>query len=219
MTILRTLPDDRRCPADQGQPATYRNTETHWWDGSQLYGSDLGRQHAVRTDPASGQLRADGKIHLDAQGHLPVDQSSEVANLELSGVNGNWWVGLSVLHTLFAREHNAIVDRLRVDYPTADGEWLFQKARLVNAALIAKIHTVEWTPALTSRMILVWERRVLAAVVVQRGASVSARLVAARLVVLGPLRRWVRRGAVALSAALVLFGPALLALALLLKVF
>jgi hypothetical protein len=148
MTILRTLPDDRRCPADQGQPATYRNTETHWWDGSQLYGSDLGRQHAVRTDPASGQLRADGKIHLDAQGHLPVDQSSEVANLELSGVNGNWWVGLSVLHTLFAREHNAIVDRLRVDYPTADGEWLFQKARLVNAALIAKIHTVEWTPAL-----------------------------------------------------------------------
>ena len=148
MTILRTLSDDRRCPADQGQPATYRNTETHWWDGSQLYGSDLGRQHAVRTDPASGQLRADGKIHLDTQGHLPVDQSSEVANLELSGVNGNWWVGLSVLHTLFAREHNAIVDRLRVDYPTADGEWLFQKARLVNAALIAKIHTVEWTPAL-----------------------------------------------------------------------
>jgi hypothetical protein len=148
MTILRTLPDDRRCPADQGQPATYRNTETHWWDGSQLYGSDLGRQQAVRTDPASGQLRADGKIHLDTQGHLPVDQSSEIANLELSGVNGNWWVGLSVLHTLFAREHNAIVDRLRVDYPTADGEWLFQKARLVNAALIAKIHTVEWTPAL-----------------------------------------------------------------------
>ena len=70
-----------------------------------------------------------------------------------------------------------------------------------------------------SRMILVWERRVLAAVLAQRGASVSARLMAARLVVLGPLRRWVRRGSVALSAALVLFGPALLALALLLKVF
>ena len=52
------------------------------------------------------------------------------------------------MHTLFAREHNTIVDRLRVDYPAADGEWLFQKARLINAALIAKIHTVEWTPAL-----------------------------------------------------------------------
>lgn len=66
-------------------------------------------------------------------------------------------------------------------------------------------------------MILVWERRVFAAVVAQGGASLSARLVAARLVVLGPLRRWVRRGTVALSAALVLFGPALLALALLIR--
>jgi hypothetical protein len=148
MTILRTLSDDRRCPADQGQPATYRNTETAWWDGSQIYGSDLNIQRRVRTDPVSGQLRADGKIHLDADGHLPLDAASDIANLELAGVNGSWWIGLSVLQTLFAREHNAIVDRLRLDYPVADGEWLFQKARLVNAALIAKIHTVEWTPAL-----------------------------------------------------------------------
>jgi hypothetical protein len=102
----------------------------------------------VRSDPAAGQIRADGKIHLDADGHLPLDAQGEVVNLELAGVNGNWWIGLSVLHTLFAREHNAIVDRLRLDYPAADGEWLFQKARLVNAALMAKIHTVEWTPAL-----------------------------------------------------------------------
>jgi hypothetical protein len=148
MTILRTVPDGLRGPADQGQPATYRNTETHWWDGSQLYGSSLARQHTIRTDPATGQLRPDGKIHLDERGHLPLDPDGDVPNLELSGVNGNWWIGLSVLHTLFAREHNAIVDRLRIDYPTESGEWLFQKARLVNAALIAKIHTVEWTPAL-----------------------------------------------------------------------
>jgi hypothetical protein len=52
------------------------------------------------------------------------------------------------MHTLFAREHNAIVDRLRSDHPSADGEWLFQKARLINAALIVKIHAAEWTPAL-----------------------------------------------------------------------
>jgi len=102
----------------------------------------------VRTDPATGRLRGDGKLHLDARGHLPVDAKNDAPNQELAGVNGNWWVGLSVMHTLFAREHNTIVDRLRVDYPAADGEWLFQKARLINAALIAKIHTVEWTPAL-----------------------------------------------------------------------
>jgi len=150
VSILRTKPDDQRCPADQGQPATYRNTETHWWDGSQIYGSDLNRQKLVRSDPTTGEVRPDGKLHLQADGHLPVDKTAEtdIPNLELAGVNGNWWIGLSVMHTLFAREHNAIVDRLRVDYPERDGEWLFQKARLINAALIAKIHTVEWTPAL-----------------------------------------------------------------------
>src|SRR5262249_714908 len=73
LTILHSLPDDMRGPADQGQPATYRNTETHWWDASQVYGSALDAQRAVRTDPGSGKVRADGKIHLDAQGHLPVD--------------------------------------------------------------------------------------------------------------------------------------------------
>jgi hypothetical protein len=33
-------------------------------------------------------------------------------------------------------------------YPQATDAWLFSKARLANAALMAKIHTVEWTPAI-----------------------------------------------------------------------
>jgi Animal haem peroxidase len=147
LAIGSTQRDPTRGP---GEPArtSFINEVTHWWDGSQIYGSDLEIQRVVRTDPATGQLRENGKLHLDARGHLPLDVKSDTPNQELAGVNGNWWVGLSVMHTLFAREHNAIVDRLRIDYPAADGEWLFQKARLVNAALIAKIHTVEWTPAL-----------------------------------------------------------------------
>ncbi len=156
MTILRST----RAPttgADEGRPPAYTNTETHWWDGSQLYGSNLTRQLKVRSDPQTGLLLQDGKIGLLANGHLPVqptrDQTDDAddakfENLELSGVNGNWWIGLSVMHTLFAREHNAVVDRLKADFPLAEGEWLFQKARLVVTALIAKIHTTEWTPSL-----------------------------------------------------------------------
>jgi hypothetical protein len=140
MTVLRSKPDPLVTGADAGQPVTYRNTETHWWDASQVYGSDSARQAMVRTDH--------GKLKLQANGHLPIEKHIKHGELELAGMNGNWWVGTSVLHTLFAREHNTIVERLRIDYPTADGEWLFQKARLVNAALIAKIHTTEWTPAL-----------------------------------------------------------------------
>jgi hypothetical protein len=148
MVVLRSKADALVSAADAGRPATYRNTETHWWDGSQIYGSSRERQLAVRTDPATGRFRDDGKLHLQADGHLPLERHIRHGELELAGMNGNWWVGLSIMHTLLAREHNAIVDRLRIDYPAADGEWLFQKARLVVAALIAKIHTTEWTPAL-----------------------------------------------------------------------
>jgi len=55
-----------------------------------------------------------------------------------------------MMHLLFRQEHNAICDRLRAEYPHWGDEDCFQHARLVNAALIAKIHTVEWTPAVIS---------------------------------------------------------------------
>ncbi len=151
MTVLRARPDTRH-PQDEGRPAAYANVETSWWDASQIYGSSLERQRLVRTDPVTKHMLDDGKLALRADGSLPLEECIPggkcVENLELAGVNGNWWAGLSVLHRLFVHEHNAIVDRLRIDYPGASGEWLFQKARLVNAALLAKIHTVEWTPAL-----------------------------------------------------------------------
>ena len=66
----------------------------------------------------------------------------------LSGFTGNWWVGLSLLHTLFTLEHNAICDRLRSEYASWSSDQVFAVARMVNAALMAKIHTVEWTPAI-----------------------------------------------------------------------
>ncbi|HEX6651107.1 MAG TPA: hypothetical protein VF072_00055, partial [Thermoleophilaceae bacterium] len=50
-------------------------------------------------------------------------------------------------------------------------------------------------------MILVWERRVLAALLVERGAPLRARVQAARLVAAGPLRRWARRGGLVLGTA------------------
>ena len=50
---------------------------------------------------------------------------------------------------------------------------------------------------------MVWERRVLAALLAERGAPLWARVGAARLVVAGPLRRWARRGACVLGAATV----------------
>ncbi len=146
MTVLRTTPDREVGEADKGRPPTFRNVETSWWDGSQIYGSSAERLNHVR----AGKQRAKPKtaeIFLE-DGLLPVDKTAKRKGQELAGVNGNWWIGLSVLHTLFAREHNAIVARLRLDHGNESEDWLFHKARLVNSALMAKIHTVEWTPAL-----------------------------------------------------------------------
>ncbi len=70
--------------------------------------------------------------------------------LEMAGQEPGFWVGLALFQTLFAREHNAVCDRLRAAYPTWSDDDLFDKARLVTAALLAKIHTVEWTPAIIS---------------------------------------------------------------------
>ena len=86
----------------------------------------------------------DGKLFITKKG-LSLDPSTGTA---LSGFTGNWWLGLGLLHTLFTREHNAICDAIRREYPYWDGDDVFRVARLVNAALIAKIHTIEWTPAI-----------------------------------------------------------------------
>jgi len=53
-----------------------------------------------------------------------------------------------MLHTLFALEHNAICDMIRRAHRDWGGDKIFDKARLVNCALMAKIHTVEWTPTI-----------------------------------------------------------------------
>lgn len=140
MLIRRTRHDPTRKPGLTSPIPSYANTETHWWDGSQIYGSDQETQTKVR-------LGVDGKLKLGSDNLLPVDPHS---GIDVSGVTGNWWVGLAMLHTLFTLEHNAICDRLRSEFPTWTDQELFDRARLITAALMAKIHTVEWTCAIIS---------------------------------------------------------------------
>jgi heme peroxidase len=137
------IPRTRRDPtsdADPSTPPTYVTADSHWWDGSQIYGSEQGFADALR----SGRH---GKLRLDEQGLLPADLERHV---DLEGVAANFWLGLGLLHTLFTREHNAICDALRADSPSWSDDELYDRARLVNAALMAKIHTVEWTPAIVA---------------------------------------------------------------------
>lgn len=150
MTIRSTVQDPTRGSAPSKFPPTFINAETHWWDASQLYGSTLEVQRQVRSFEH-------GKLKIESNGLLPLDPDPTLqGGIDLTGFNDNWWVGLSLLHTLFVLEHNAICDRLMAE--TASPEWdderLFQTARLINAALLAKIHTVEWTPGILGHPVL-----------------------------------------------------------------
>ncbi|SEM12079.1 Animal haem peroxidase [Syntrophus gentianae] len=108
-------------------------------------------------------------------GYLPVFQSSDPINPQWTGQEAtafpdNWSIGMSFYHNLFAREHNLFVEAFRkqaaatpdadsglrnplrpdemIRYKDVSNEELFEVARLVVSAEIAKIHTIEWTPQL-----------------------------------------------------------------------
>ena len=136
MTIARTQRDPS---SDLGEraPPVFPSYDSHWWDGSQIYGTGDAYARRVRTGE-------DGKLRLDETGLPPRDLDPY---LDPPGIRGNFWLGLALLHGLFMREHNAICDHLRREYPSWTDVQLYDRARLVNSAVMAKIHTVEWSPA------------------------------------------------------------------------
>jgi hypothetical protein len=108
-------------------------------------------------------------------GYLPVFEAGDPINPEWAGQEAtafpdNWSVGTSFFHNVFAREHNTFVDAFRkraalmpdadsglrnpadpdrvIRYRDVTPTELFEVARLVVAAEIAKIHTIEWTTQL-----------------------------------------------------------------------
>ncbi len=142
MRISKTPSDPTRAPgSEKDGPPTFVNKLSHWWDASQLYGSDEATLRTLRT----GQ---DGKMRIGEDWTLPYDPDSERPNIPVIGFIDNWWIGLAVLYKLFLLEHNAICDRLSQEYPDWSDDELFDHARLIVCALLAKIHTVEWTTGL-----------------------------------------------------------------------
>lgn len=135
MLIRRSTEMPGQCPASSRAPI-YANQETHWWDASQIYGSGIEKQKEIRTF-------VDGKIKVTDDGRLPAHET--INGIDTTGFEENWWVGVGLLHTVFAREHNSICDALKKAYPELSDQRLFEIAWLVVSALIAKIHTVEWT--------------------------------------------------------------------------
>jgi hypothetical protein len=135
---MRAMDDPTR-PPDSRAPQTRVNVLTHWWDGSQIYGDSEEATQMRRS-------HVDGKLTVNDDGTLPWPTNPDYDPSQVPG----FWAGMAMLITLFTNEHNAICNHLKAAFPTWSDEELFQRARLVNSALLAKIHTVDWTPAVIS---------------------------------------------------------------------
>ena len=135
-------------------PREQINDLTSYIDGSMVYGSNSFVGNAVR-EPYSPLLRTGPEIPphsgLDS---LPIDDQGIVACLGrdppdcfLCGdIRCNEQVSLSVMHTLWVREHNRIVGGLRRINPQWSNERTFQEARKIVGALIQKITYIDYLP-------------------------------------------------------------------------
>lgn len=114
MIIPKSKQDEILDPSDKVCPG-YINTQTPWWDGSQIYGA---------TEKITDELRSkhpDGKLLLSKDGtesFLPRDPKT---GLPETGLNNNWWTGLEILTTLFALEHNQLCEMFRKKHPDWTG--------------------------------------------------------------------------------------------------
>ncbi len=128
-------------------------------------------------DPAKLLMVPQGSVPGAGEkfGYLPLLQASDPMNPAWAGQAAtafpdNWTVGVAFYHNLFSREHNAFVDAFRaqaaktpeadsglrhparadqaISYQDVSADELFEIARLVVSAGIAKIHTIEWTTQL-----------------------------------------------------------------------
>ncbi len=115
----------------------FANTVSHWWDGSEVYGSDA--------EPMPRQLREGAQAAArrpTATCRRTSRASSSPASTRAGGSGSAACTRCSPASTTCSATSCARTTRGWSD------ERVYQTARLIVSALIAKIHTVEWTPAI-----------------------------------------------------------------------
>jgi len=158
ISFTRTRP----APASRSGVRDQLNTISGYIDASNVYGDDTARLEWLREGRVDGDLTnnaakiwlPDGMLPraIEREGATP-PQMGEFGRLlaasELAMVSGdvraNENIGLTATHTLFAREHNRIVDELPDNLPE---EEKFQIARRVVGAELQYITYKEFLPAL-----------------------------------------------------------------------
>uniref|UniRef100_A0A7S2HGR1 Uncharacterized protein n=1 Tax=Helicotheca tamesis TaxID=374047 RepID=A0A7S2HGR1_9STRA len=123
----------------------FNSRRTMWWDASFAYGNNTEQVKEARTFQG-GQLKTNPT--------LPDTLPQRPDSTNVVGDHKNSWIGVSLLQELFLKEHNYIAGKIAKRNPKMSDEELFQATRCVIAALVAKIHTVDWTVELLKTRML-----------------------------------------------------------------
>ncbi|MCH7950628.1 MAG: peroxiredoxin [Candidatus Dadabacteria bacterium] len=130
-------------------PRQQINKITAWIDASNVYGSDVERAIALRTNDGTGRLdtSAGDLLPFNTEG-LPNDGGPDPSLFLAGDVRSNEQVGLTSMHTLFVREHNRYVEELAAERPGLSGDRLYERGRRFVGALMQAITYNEFLPAL-----------------------------------------------------------------------
>lgn len=127
---------DPQTGAGTNKPATAINAITGWLDASMIYGSDAATNASLRL--------ADGHLKTSTGNNLPVINGAFVAGDVRAAENPD----LTSLQTLFVREHNFQVDRLKHQHSDWTADHLYQQAKAIVTAEIQHITYTEFLPHL-----------------------------------------------------------------------
>jgi hypothetical protein len=162
-------PDALPFTRSQTDPATGTSTEnplqqvtviTAYFDLSQVYGSNETVADAMRTF-TGGQLKTspgnmlpyDNTTYFTADQIAALDMANDAEMVPESSLfaagdrRANENIELSVIETLFMRNHNRIAGELASSHPNWTDEQLYQEARKLNIAGYQSIVYNEWIPA------------------------------------------------------------------------
>jgi hypothetical protein len=132
-----------------GNPRQQLNEVTAFVDASNVYGSDEERASALRTNDGTGKLKtsAGNLLPFNTDG-LPNAGGPSPALFVAGDVRANEQVALTVMHTLFVREHNRLAEEIAAADHGLSGHAIYERARQIVGAQMQVITYREFLPAL-----------------------------------------------------------------------
>jgi len=132
-----------------GDPRQQYNFISSFIDASNVYSSDLARAFWLRSSDSTGRMATSSGDYLPYNTLGLSNAGGESPLLFVAGdVRANEQSGLTVMHTLFVREHNRLVEEMRLAEPGLSGEEYYQRARAIVGALMQVITYKEFLPTL-----------------------------------------------------------------------